>query len=57
MNAVKGYGCRQLSWKLRVVIESWSGKDQSGGRGDEEKRVMGVELAGLTVEDAGQGVT
>lgn len=57
MNAVKGYGCQQLSWKLRVVIESWSGKDQSGGRGDEEKRVMGVELAGLTVEDAGQGVT
>ena len=39
------------------VIESWSRKDQSGGRGDEEKRVVEIELAGLTMEDAGQGVT
>lgn len=38
------------------VRKSWSRKDQSRGRGNEEKPVVEIERAGLSVEGAGRGI-
>lgn len=47
-------------WRTKVeaggpVSKSWSRKDQSSGRGDEEKQLE-IDLAGLSLEDARRGV-
>lgn len=49
---LRGMNVRSRGGSWGPVSISWSRKDQSSGRGDEEKQVVESELAGLGVESA-----